>query len=530
MVTVVFYPYGLLHTPYRFHFTMTSGNPETNSILLLKTTCLTEGFNRSFVPESIVSNITASFFGESTNSKHHSFDGPWNDLVTSSAFVCDMILLSEDSPAIFRFPHEEILPCEQDNMFVFPLAGEKKNSDSLKFQLGLSNCIWDVNMTSTYDSLGYNVRSSPFEVSADTASFQWSKGPESGLNSNILMTEASITIDLIPAQQFLTTLWLERLGKDINATGSLNLDEKSVDAESTRSDERVPSSMQEQIPPTPFTTTESSGSSAFKRPEFRNHIKCTSTHPHFGENQLRILQDMVQSELDEIDRLVFFIQVITGLLLLFLGWSLIENIFWPYRSSGSRSSAGIPSSIQPVNEEKLDQSFQFDSLVIDQDLLHSRQVLVGHGISEKSHKSNKDPPSETASQTNVQPTPASHGSSGNKGLYLSEALRASKGCVSNAQNDSQISTNDRFSVRPVPANVTPERWTSSSNRRQARNNVKLECMSGQTIPETQRRYIDEAYAAGSNESGARHDGIRTANIHSPSELLDASSFISDYWG
>lgn len=512
---------------------MMSAMSETNSILLLKTSCLSEGITNVFIQENVVSNITAIVPEKITNNRPSSFDGEWKELLTSSSFVCDMILLSENSPDIFRFPGEEILPCGQDNMFVFPSPQEKQNNNTSSFQLGLSNCIWDVNTTLTFDAYEKHCQNLPFEVSADTVSFQWNTGSESGRN---VMAEASITIDLIPAQQLLMRLWYGRINETIDDTAnSLAVETKPVDRESPSSEDRVSSSEQEQSPQISFAPSESMKTPESKRSETcKNIIHYTSAYPRFGKNQLKLLQNMVQSELDEIDRLIFFLQVITGLLLVFLGWSLVETIFWPSRPSDSRSSAGIPSSIQPIGDEKHENSsFRFESMDTSPISMDPSIHQPRHDIPEnheKPHAMCRESPCQAFPKTHVRLAPSLHGSSDNKSLYLSEALRASKGCASNTQKNTMGSTDDRFYLRPIPANITPDRWSHSSKPSQVRANTGRAHFPVQTIPNTRKSYIDEDCASGLDESGARFDKNRTANALSPSEMQDASSFISDYWG
>jgi hypothetical protein len=498
---------------------MMSEMHETKSILLLKTQCLSEGFSTASV-QNIYSSTNASAIvsEETTNGGPRSFDAPWEDVLTSSIFVCDMILLSEDSPDIYKFPREEILPCGQENMFVFPLSQEHEHGDSWKFQLGLSNCIWDVKTTLTLHMFEDIVRSSSFEVSADTASFEWSA--KSGLSSITFMTEASITIDLVPTERILMSLWIESLKNDSVAagTGSASFDVNSTDPENVP-DEPIPSFAQERSPPMSFTTATSVKPTC-------SYAKNNSIHSPFGETQLQILQDMVQSELDEIDRLIFIVQVITGLLLAFLAWSLIENIFWPYRPSSSRSSAGIPSSIEPINDEKHDDSFQLEAVDLPPVLIHeglqNRLAAEVRGHSQRSHGRSQISPSEHGFESSAQPTRSSYGSRVNNGSYLGEALRVSQGFVPNAETNAMLSTtNDLFCDRQVPAKVTPERWTSMSNQTQAGSG--LTCRQGLTVSEKRKKYIDVDCALGSEEIGNRLDRMHNA------ESRDASSFIADYW-
>ncbi|GAX16633.1 hypothetical protein FisN_23Lh238 [Fistulifera solaris] len=418
-----------------------------------------------------------------------------------------MILVSEDSPNIFTFPHEEILPCGQENMFIFPLLQGHEHGDSWKFQLGLSNCIWDIKMTSTLHMSEDIMRSSPFEVSADTASFEWSSRTKSGLSANIFMTEASITIDLVPIERILMSLWLESLDNYIIAAGSPSLDDNNTGPEDV-SDEPSLLFMQEPSPVS-FTTTESVKPTATKRTETCSYPKKSSLHPHFGEKQLQILQDMVQSELDEIDRLIFIVQVITGLLLAFLAWSLIENIFWPYRPSGSRASAGIPSSIVPINDEKNDDSFQLDAT-------DSTPVLIHEGVQNRYALESHDNPDNYGGSNRFA---SEHGF---KSSYLGEALRPSQGFASNAETNAMLSsTDDSFCDRRVPAKVTPERWTSMSNEAQAGSG--LTCHQGHSVSEKRKRYIDVDCAPRSEEIGNRPDEMHKT------EWRDSTSFIADYW-
>jgi hypothetical protein len=435
-----------------------------------------------------------------------------------------MILLSEDSPDIFKFPREEILPCGQENMFLFPLLQEYEHGDSLKFQLGLSNCIWDIKMTSTLYMSEDIMQSSPFEVSADTVSFEWNSRAKSGLSSNIFMTEASITIDLVPAERILMSLWIESYDNDVTATGTgtASSDANSTDPGSVILDEPVPSFAQERNPP---ITTESVKPTSIKRTETCSYPENSPNYPHFGEKQLQILQDMVQSELDEIDRLIFIVQVITGLLLAFLAWSLIENIFWPYRPSESRSSAGIPSSVVPINDEKQDDSFQLDATDPTPLLIHEgvpkRDARDSHGSSDNYGRSHLFP-SKHSFQRSAQPPPSSYDSRALKGSYLGEALRASQGLDSVGETNAVLSTtNDGFCDRRLPAKVTPERWTSLSNKAQAGGGPIYH--PDHSVSEKRKRYIDVNCAPGSEEIGNRSDEMHKT------ESGDATAFIADYW-
>lgn len=534
--------------------------PETNSVLLLKTTCLTEALNFSLSHESAVTNITASFSRESTNSSP-SFDKQWEDLLTTSAFVCDMVLLSEDSPDIFRFPREEILPCGQDNLFVFPSFQGTQHTTSLKYQLGLSNCIWDTNMTLIRDLLEDDVENFTPEVSSNTASFQWNKGSESGLISKVLITEVSITFDLIPAQQFLIDSWRDRGNADHGAIDGPAFDGKGVDVEITdhgatdnpvfERDEFVPSCTQGPSPPISFTTTESSKRSTFKRSESSCDIKQSPTNPHLGNRQLQILQDMVQSELDEIDRLIFFVQVITGLLLVFLGWSLLENTIWASRQSGSRSSAGIPSSIEPVNAEKHDDCSRFESLdaspiYMDPDICQSRHYMekqcnlqqanhINENFnSQQANHTSKNFCNETITQPDVPPNPKPSNTIISMDSYHGTSLLASKERVLKTDVASRTPrNNNRFFIRPVPAKVTPDRWTSSSHYGQMNNNMALKTSSAEIIPEKKMRHISGAFISGLSKDENQLDGVVTAKKivmgSSPPKLRDESAFISEYW-